>query len=67
MPDVVVISDWGSGDAVGGRAALSTGVTSAGGPIRDRITGRSTKPFSIPNTLGRSGSPHSPHQRSSYS
>ena len=30
---------------------MSTGVTSAGGPIMDRRTGRRTKPFNIPKTV----------------
>lgn len=36
---------------MGRRLALSTGVTSAGGPIMERRTGMSTKPLSIPNTV----------------
>lgn len=42
----------GSGDGVGRRlAVLSNGEISAGGPIMDRRTGRSTKPFSTPRTV----------------
>lgn len=36
---------------MGRRLALSTGVTSAGGPIMDRMTGRRTNPLSIPKTV----------------